>query len=84
MHNSNSIFLSFKVVLLWAALFWGIGAGLVAQGVSVSAQLDSTVIFIGGQIGSRLGVQTFNTKTIKRITALLILIAGGHIIYQHW
>ena len=41
-------------------------------------------VFVGGQIGSRLGVQTFNPKTIKRITAILIFIAGGHIIYQHW
>ena len=41
-------------------------------------------VFIGGQIGSRLGVQTFNPLMIKRITALLIFLAGGNIIYQHW
>ncbi len=41
-------------------------------------------VFIGGQIGSRLGVQLFNPVTIKRITAILIIIAGGNIIYQNW
>jgi uncharacterized membrane protein YfcA len=41
-------------------------------------------VFVGGQIGSRLGVHTFNPVVIKRITAILIFIAGGHIIYQHW
>lgn len=41
-------------------------------------------VFVGGQIGSRLGVQTFNPKTIKRITAMLIFIAGANIIYQNW
>ena len=41
-------------------------------------------VFVGGQIGSRLGVRTFNPKTIKRITAVLIFLAGGNIIYQHW
>ncbi len=41
-------------------------------------------VFVGGQIGSRLGVQFFNPSTIKRITAILIFIAGGNIIYQHW
>jgi uncharacterized membrane protein YfcA len=41
-------------------------------------------VFVGGQIGSRLGVQLFNPVTIKRITAILIFLAGGNIIYQNW
>ncbi len=41
-------------------------------------------VFVGGQIGSRLGVQIFNPTTIKRITAILIFLAGGNIVYQHW
>lgn len=41
-------------------------------------------VFVGGQIGSRLGVNTFNPVAIKRITAILIFIAGGNIIYQNW
>lgn len=41
-------------------------------------------VFVGGQIGSRLGVKVFNPVTIRRITAILIFIAGGNIIYQNW
>jgi len=37
-------------------------------------------VFIGGQIGSRLGAQKFNPLYVKRITALLILVAGSKIL----
>jgi len=37
-------------------------------------------VFIGGQIGSRLGAHRFNPLYIKRITAVLILIAGLNIL----
>jgi uncharacterized membrane protein YfcA len=37
-------------------------------------------VFIGGQIGSRLGAKKFNPFYIKRITAVLILIAGINIL----
>jgi uncharacterized protein len=40
-------------------------------------------VFIGGQIGSRLGARKFNPVYIKRITALLILIAGLNILKDH-
>ena len=40
-------------------------------------------VFIGGQIGSRLGARKFNPLYIKRITALLILIAGVFILKEH-
>ncbi|HQQ82869.1 MAG TPA: sulfite exporter TauE/SafE family protein [Cyclobacteriaceae bacterium] len=40
-------------------------------------------VFLGGQIGSRLGVKTFNPIYIKRITAVLILIAGLNILKDH-
>ncbi len=42
------------------------------------------VVFIGGQLGSRLGAKRFNAIYIKRITALLILIAGINILKDHW
>ncbi len=41
-------------------------------------------VFAGGQIGSRLGARTFNPVYIKRITALLILVAGAFILKEHW
>lgn len=41
-------------------------------------------VFIGGQIGSRLGARVFNVLYIKRITAVLILVAGVFILREHW
>ncbi len=40
-------------------------------------------VFIGGQIGSRLGARKFNPIYIKRITAILILVAGLNILKDH-
>jgi uncharacterized membrane protein YfcA len=40
-------------------------------------------VLIGGQIGSRLGAKKFNQVYIKRITALLILVAGINILKDH-
>lgn len=40
-------------------------------------------VFIGGQIGSRLGARSFNAIYIRRITAVLILMAGINILMKH-
>lgn len=40
-------------------------------------------VFLGGQIGSRLGARRFNALYIKRITASLILVAGIFILKEH-
>jgi uncharacterized protein len=40
-------------------------------------------VLIGGQIGSRLGAKKFNPIYIKRITAILILVAGINILKDH-
>jgi len=40
-------------------------------------------VFIGGQIGSRLGAKKFNPLYVKRITAVLILIAGSKILLDN-
>lgn len=40
-------------------------------------------VLIGGQIGSRLGANKFNPLYIRRITSLLILIAGLNILRDH-
>jgi uncharacterized membrane protein YfcA len=64
-------------------------SGLLGQ-LTRSSQVDWTLIFplllsvlIGGQIGSRLGARKFNQTYIKRITALLILVAGLNILKDH-
>jgi uncharacterized membrane protein YfcA len=41
-------------------------------------------VLAGGQLGSRLGAKWFNAIYIKRITALLILLAGINILKDHW
>lgn len=40
-------------------------------------------VLVGGQIGSRLGVKKFNPDHIKKITAVLIMIAGVNILLDH-
>jgi uncharacterized membrane protein YfcA len=40
-------------------------------------------VFIGGQIGSRIGATKFNPLYIKRITAVLILLAAVNILKDH-
>jgi uncharacterized protein len=41
------------------------------------------VVFIGGQIGSRLGAKNFNPLYIKRITAALMLVVALNILKDH-
>ncbi len=64
-------------------------SGLIGQ-VSQSASLDwkfifplLAVVFLGGQIGSRLGARKFDPIYIRRITATLILVAGINILINH-
>ena len=40
-------------------------------------------VLVGGQVGSRLGARKFNPLYIKRITAVLILLAGLNILRDH-
>lgn len=40
-------------------------------------------VLVGGQIGSRLGSKTFNSVYIRRITAILILVAAINILKDH-
>lgn len=64
-------------------------SGLAGQ-LTRSASIDYSYIFplliavfLGGQIGSRLGARRFNPLYIKRITAILILAAGLNILKNH-
>src|SRR5258706_10226028 len=65
-------------------------SGLAGQ-LSQSSEIDWNfvwplliAVFVGGQIGSRLGARTFNPLYIKRITAVLILLAGVYIVIVHY
>ena len=64
-------------------------SGLLGQ-LSRSATLDwkfilplLIAVFLGGQVGSRLGAKRFNIVYIRRITAFLIFVAGLNIILNH-
>jgi len=41
-------------------------------------------VFVGGQLGSRLGVKWFNEMYVKRVTAVVILAAAINILKDHW
>jgi uncharacterized membrane protein YfcA len=55
-----------------AAIDWGFILPLLAA------------VLLGGQVGSRLGARKFNTLYIKRITAILIFLAGLNILKDHF
>jgi uncharacterized protein len=64
-------------------------SGLAGQ-LSRSASIDWNFIwplllavFAGGQIGSRLGARKFNPLVIKRITAVIILVAGVNTLLKY-
>lgn len=40
-------------------------------------------VFIGGQIGSRMGASKFNPVVIRRVTALLVFFAGIEVLSKH-
>jgi uncharacterized membrane protein YfcA len=65
-------------------------SGLIGQFSRGFPNLDWTlmlslllVVFVGGQIGSRLGSRKFQPLYVRRITAVLILIASLNILKDH-
>jgi len=40
-------------------------------------------VFIGGQAGARMGIKKFNPLAIRRVTALVVLIAGVEVLHKH-
>jgi uncharacterized membrane protein YfcA len=62
-------------------------AGQLSRSVSIEYEFIIPLliaVFLGGQIGSRIGAQKFNPVYIKRITAVLILVAGLNILKDHF
>jgi uncharacterized membrane protein YfcA len=61
-------------------------AGLIARSATIDLQFViplAVAVLAGGQIGSRLGARKFNPLYIKRITAILMLVAGINILKDH-
>ncbi len=64
-------------------------AGLIGQWVRYSPQVDFAwswplllAVLAGGQIGSRISVLRFNQLMVRRVTALVIFIAGTRILWD--
>ncbi|MEO6758694.1 MAG: sulfite exporter TauE/SafE family protein, partial [Saprospiraceae bacterium] len=58
-------------------------AGLGGQLAQLPADLNwnrilllGSAVFVGGQLGSRISIKTFDARLIRRITALLVFMAG--------
>jgi uncharacterized membrane protein YfcA len=45
--------------------------------------LLALAVLIGGQAGARLGIRKFNPLTIRRVTALVVLVAGIEVLHKH-
>lgn len=65
-------------------------AGIAGQLSSLPSNINYTrivllcaAVFIGGQIGSRMGAAKFNPLVIKRMTALLVFFAGFEVLSKH-
>ena len=65
-------------------------SGIAGQLSSLPSNINYTriillciAVFIGGQLGSRMGASTFNPLVIKRVTALLVFFAGVEVLSKH-
>jgi uncharacterized membrane protein YfcA len=80
-----------KVIAATASFFILVNsiAGLAGQWIQYSPQIDLAwswpllvAVLAGGQIGSRISVLKFDQLTVRRVTALVIFIAGFRILWD--
>ena len=45
--------------------------------------LFAGAVLIGGQLGARMGIKKFNPLAIRRVTALVVFIAGIEVLHKH-
>ncbi len=43
----------------------------------------AAAVFVGGQMGSRMGIKKYNPVVIRRVTALVVFIAGIEVLHKH-
>ena len=65
-------------------------AGIAGQLTTLQADLNYTriillcvAVFLGGQLGSRMGAIKFNPLVIRRLTAALVFVAGVEVLIKH-
>ncbi|PRY10209.1 hypothetical protein CLV24_115126 [Pontibacter ummariensis] len=64
----------------------GIAGQLTQLPPSINYQLIGMLllaVFVGGQLGSRMAIMKFNPVMIRRMTAVLIFVAGVEVLYKH-
>jgi uncharacterized membrane protein YfcA len=66
-------------------------AGIAGQLNNMPQSIDYTrilllmiAVFLGGQIGSRIGARTLPARVVRRTTALLVFIAGMEVLSKHF
>lgn len=65
-------------------------SGLAGQLTQIPSGIDYTLVvllcmavLLGGQLGSRLGAARFQPLTIRRVTAVLVFMAGTEVLFRH-
>ena len=65
-------------------------AGIAGQLAQLQASIDwsrilwlGIAVLAGGQLGSRIAIARFNPLVIRRMTAVLIFVAGLEVLYKH-
>ena len=65
-------------------------SGIAGQLTTLQPGINTTriallcsAVFIGGQLGSRMGATIFNALVIRRVTAVLVFVAGVEVLTKH-
>lgn len=65
-------------------------SGLAGQLENMPADMDMQrivflcgAVLLGGQLGSRMGAVKFNLLVVKRVTAVLVFVAGVEVLFKH-
>ncbi len=83
--NSRKIAATASVFILVNSL-----SGIAGQLTQVQEKINynsilflAIAVFVGGQFGSRMAAVKFNHLIVRRLTALLVFVAGIEILYKH-
>lgn len=65
-------------------------SGLIGQVSEMPVDMDMQrivflcgAVLLGGQLGSRMGAVKFNLLVVKRVTAVLVFVAGVEVLFKH-
>lgn len=65
-------------------------AGIAGQFTNMTTTIDMSrvwmlgaAVFMGGMLGSNMGAVKFDQQTIRRVTAILVFVAGANVLLKH-